>query len=94
MWSQDNVVTPDAQSMPSADWADQLGIQYAPSMVFFDAEGGELFRSEAYLRAFHVQSVLDYVASGAYTDYPELQRFIQARADAMREAGLEVDLWE
>jgi thioredoxin-related protein len=94
MWSQGTVVTPDGQSMPSADWAGQLGIQYAPSLVFFDAEGRELFRSEAYLRAFHVQSVLDYVASGAYVEYPELQRFIQARADAMREAGLEVDLWK
>jgi thioredoxin-related protein len=94
MWSEDEVVTPDGREMSTTQWAGSLGMQYAPSMVFFDAGGGELFRSEAYLRAFHVQSVLDYVGSGAYREYSELQRFVQARADAMREAGVEVDLWK
>jgi thioredoxin-related protein len=61
-------------------------------MIFFDVEGRELFRAEAYLKAFHLQSVLDYVASGAYKQYPEFQRFVEARADAMRTKGMVVDM--
>jgi hypothetical protein len=60
--------------------------------VFFD-EGTEVMRIEAMLKAFHVQSVLDYVASRAYREQPSFQRFIQGRADRLRERGVVVDLW-
>jgi hypothetical protein len=46
------------------------------------------------MKGFHVQSVLDYVASGAYKKQPSLQRFIRERADAMRERGVVVDIWK
>ncbi|MDP1896269.1 MAG: hypothetical protein Q8K43_00125, partial [Sulfurimicrobium sp.] len=65
---------------------------YAPSMVFFDASGKEVFRAEAMLKAFHVQSVLDYVGSGAYRKYPEFQRYVDVRADGLRSRGIVVDL--
>ena len=91
-WSKDEVVTPAGKHTTALDWAHQLKINYAPSMIFFDNNGQEVFRIEAYLKAFHVQSVLDYVSSGAYKTQPNLQRFIQSRADAMREKGIEVDL--
>jgi thioredoxin-related protein len=94
MWSTEPVVTPVGVTRPIRDWAGSLGIQYAPSLVFFGAGGRELFRSEAYLRAFHVQSVLEYVATGAWRTEPEFQRYIQARADAQRERGIQVDIWK
>ncbi|MFL6574125.1 MAG: hypothetical protein ACJ8G4_20385, partial [Burkholderiales bacterium] len=65
---------------------------YAPALVFF-ADGAEVFRTEAYLRPFHLAGALDYVASGSYAREPSFQRFIQARADKMRERGERVDLW-
>jgi thioredoxin-related protein len=88
------LVTPDGSRMTAAQWAARLNIQYTPSLVFFDEQGREVFRSEAYLRAFHVQSVMDYVASGAYRRQPNLQRFIQERADHLREQGVVVDLMD
>jgi len=88
------VVTPAGSRMTVAAWARALNVQYTPSLVFFDERGSEVFRTEAYLRAFHVQSVLDYVASGAYRHQPNLQRFIQERADHLRERGVKVDLME
>ncbi len=94
MWSTEEVVTPTGDRILARDWARDLGIQYAPSLVFFGSGGRELFRSEAYLRAFHVQSVLDYVSSGAWRTEPEFQRYVQARADALREQGVEVRLWD
>jgi thioredoxin-related protein len=92
IWSKETLTTPDGRQKAAREWARELGVQYAPSLVFFDADGREIFRSEAYLRAFHIQSMLDYVASGAWREQPEFQRFVDARAEALREAGVEVDL--
>ncbi len=94
MWGKTPLVAPDGKTTTAAAWARKLNIQYAPSLVFFDASGHEVFRSEAYLKAFHIQSVLDYVASGAYRTQPSLQRFIQSRADRLREQGEHVDLMQ
>ena len=94
MWGKEPVQTPDGKETTAAEWARALNVQYAPTMVFFDADGKEVFRAEAYLKAFHIQSVLDYVASGAYREQPNFQRFIQARADALEAQGIHVDLME
>lgn len=88
------LVTPDGRRLREAAWARALGIAYAPSVVFFDARGHEVFRVEAYLRTFHFQSALEYVASGSYLRQPSFQRFVQARAAALRARGQAVDLWK
>jgi thioredoxin-related protein len=88
------VVAPDGGPTNERDWAGALRIGYAPSIVFFDAGGKEVFRVEGYLRPFHLASVLDYVAGGGYREEPSFQRFIQKRADTLRAAGKTVDLWK
>lgn len=93
-WSDEPLQTPQGVDTNVRDWARELNIAYTPSQVFFDASGREVFRSEAYLKAFHIQSVLDYVASQAYLEQPEFQRFVEARADALRAQGIEVDLMD
>lgn len=93
IWSKQPLTTPDGKKLSVKLWARELGIQYAPSMLFIDDKGSEVFRAEAYLRPFHTQSVLEYVASGSYKNQPEFQRYVQDRADHMREQGIEVDLW-
>jgi thioredoxin-related protein len=65
---------------------------YVPALVFF-AGDTEVFRTEAYLRPFHLAAALDYVASGSYAREPSFQRFVQARAERMRSLGERVDLW-
>lgn len=92
-WSDTPVVTPAGQPTTARAFADALNVAYVPSVVLFD-EGREVIRIEAMLKAFHVQSVLDYAASGAYKRQPSLQRFIQERADRLRERGVVVDLWQ
>lgn len=88
------VVTADGKRVSEREWARSLNVVYAPSLVFFDSSGKEVFRAEGYLRPFHITSVLDYVAGGAYRDEASFQRFIQKRADALRAAGRPVELWE
>jgi len=92
MWSNDVIKTPSGESMKIRDWAKKLDVKYAPSLIFFDDKGGEVFRADAYLRAFHTQSVLDYVSTGAYKRQTNFQRYIDERADHLREQGIEIDL--
>ena len=92
MWSEDKIITPDGSQQRIRDWAKKIDVKYAPSLIFFNDKGEEVFRSDAYLKAFHTQSVMEYVVSGAYIEQPNFQRFVDARADALREQGIEVDL--
>jgi len=92
MWSDDNLVTFDGQTIKIKDWAKKLNIQYAPSLVYFNPQGEEVFRSEAYLKAFHIQSIMDYVSTGAYKTQANFQRYIEDRAEKLRAQGIEVDI--
>jgi len=88
------VVTPDGMTVRADAWARALKILYTPSIVFFDAAGREVFRTEAYLRPFHLAGSFAYVASGAYLKEPSFQRFLQAHAEQLRAQGKAVDLWK
>lgn len=92
--SGEPVQTPDGRDLPAREWARVLGIRFAPSLVFFDRGGKEVFRTEAYLRSFHVHGAVDYVVSGAYRDQPSFQRFLQHRTEVLRARGIEVDLMQ
>ena len=70
----------------------EVSSAYAPAIVFF-AGGAEVFRTEAYLRPFHLAGAFDYVSSGSYAREPSLQRFLQAEAAKRRARGERVDLW-
>lgn len=87
------LVTPDGRRSDARAWARDLKIDLYPTVLFFDAQGREVFRFDGYLRPFHVESAFDYVASGAYRTEPQFQRHVQARAERLRAAGQPVDLW-
>jgi thioredoxin-related protein len=94
LWSQEQIQTPDGRQLAAQDWMRELGIQYTPSLLLFDAEGREVFRAEAYLKAFHVQGALDYVATGAYRHEPNFQRFLHQRGDTLRARGIVLDMMD
>lgn len=94
MWSSQVINTPTGKKMKIRDWVKKLDVKYAPSLLFFDADGEEVFRTDAYLKAFHTQSVMEYVSSGAYKTQSNFQRYIDERADHLREQGIEVNLME
>ena len=83
----------DGRKTTPAALAKALAVGFVPTLVLFDARGQEVFRAEAYLRAFHLAGALDYVSSGAYAREPSFQRFLQSKAERMRERGERVDLW-
>ncbi len=94
IWSKIPVTTPDGRSINASAWAKELDVKYAPSLLFFDATGKEVMRTEGYLKSFHNQSVMDYVASSAYKTEPSFQRFIEWRADQLREKGATINIME
>lgn len=87
------VITPDGKKTTASDWARELGLGYAPSIVFFDKQGREVMRIDAFLKTFHVQSVFDYVLQEAYLEEPSFQRYISARAERLIEEGIDVDIF-
>jgi thioredoxin-related protein len=91
--SNDAITAPDGKKTSAAAWAQSLKVGYVPTLLLFDARGREVFRAEAYLRPFHVAGALEYVSSGAYRREPSFQRFLQAKAERVRESGGSVDLW-
>lgn len=93
-FSDTKVITPTGSTTTAKEWANQLGISYLPAMVFFNQEGKEVARIDAQMRTFHIQSVFDYVLTGAYKTELNFQRYISARADKIRAKGIDVDIFK
>ena len=94
MWSNQEITLPNGKKRKIRDWAKDIDVRYTPSLVYFNDKGKEVFRSDAYLRSFHVQSIMDYVASDAYKEESNFQRYIERRAEHLRELGDTVDIME
>src|SRR5438105_4413739 len=62
----------------TASGARTINSNYLPSLVFFSG-GREVFRTDTYLRPFHIAGALDYIASGSYTREPSFPRFLPVR---------------
>ncbi|HEB56563.1 MAG TPA: thioredoxin [Gammaproteobacteria bacterium] len=93
MWANTPLIDMQGKKTTAKDLARVLNIEYVPSMLFYDG-GGEVIRTEAWLKSFHIQSVMDYVASGAYRTWPEFQRYISDRVARLEAQGMHVDIWK
>jgi len=93
MWSKTPVVTPSGKKMTAKEWAKELNIQFAPSIVVFNPEGEEVIRSEAFFKVFHTQGIFNYVLSESYKEEPSFQRYLTEYAEHFREGGSNVNIW-
>ena len=75
MWSDTAVLTPDGRKMRARDWAQELGLFYAPSLLFFDEQGKEIIRVSSVVRVYRLRGVLEYVLYKGYLEAPTLQRW-------------------
>jgi len=92
--SSKSLVTPDKMVLKIKDWANSLKITNSPTIIFFDTTGKEIIRIESMVKTFHFQTIIDYVVSGAYKDEKEFQRYLTKRANAIREKGTDVNIWD
>jgi len=81
------VLTPDGRRMTPRQWARDLGLFYAPTLVLFDERGKEVFRVDSVVQFFRLANVLRYVADKAYLKYPLFQLWNRDHAD--EEVGLQ-----
>jgi thioredoxin-related protein len=66
------VVTPAGKRTQARDWAAELGLFHAPTLIFFDEHGREVLRIDSLVRFYRLGQVLSYVSSRAYRNlsYP------------------------
>ncbi len=92
--SEEAVIKPNGEQTTPKQWAEDLGLNYYPSIAYFDEKGEQVMLVNAYFRNFHTQSIATYVLEKAYLLEPSFQRYISARADHFVEQGIDIDIWE
>ncbi len=93
MWSKTPIVTPSGIKMTAREWAKELNVEFAPSIIVFNPSGEEIIRSEAFFKVFHTQGIFNYVLSGGYKKEPSFQRYLAQYAEHFREQGTNVNIW-
>ena len=93
MWSTTPIITMDGKQTTAKELAKQMDVKYAPTIVLLDDQGKEIIRSEAFFKVFHTQGIFAYVLEAGYKTQPSFQRWLQARAEHLREQGKDVDIW-
>jgi thioredoxin-related protein len=79
IWSDTPVITPSGERLTAKQWAEQLGLFYTPTLIFFDDNGREIIRVDSVVQFYRLRNVLDYILSGGYREYPTFQRWRASR---------------
>ena len=85
LWGRQPVITPDGKRTTDGEWASRLGLFYAPTLIFFDNDGREILRLDSVVQFYRLRNVLDYIASGAYKEYPNFQRWRDAQGEGAKQ---------
>jgi thioredoxin-related protein len=91
----------DGEAMPERELVRRWGAAFTPTLFFFAKEGeikgtgrdAAAAVMPGYFKPFHFDSMIEFVASGAYKDQ-FFQDYINVRAQRMRDAGQTVTIWE
>lgn len=73
MWSDVPVITPQGEHTTAKQWAKELGLFHAPTLIFFDPGGNEIIRIDSIVQFYRLWGVLDYVNKRAYETEPDYQ---------------------
>jgi len=52
------VITPQGQRLTARQWAEQLGLFFTPTILFFDEYGREIFRVSSIVELFQLEQLL------------------------------------
>lgn len=69
------LITPSGDKINAQQWANNLDINYYPSMVFFDELGKEVIRIDSLVKLYRLRGVLQYIVTGGYKRFPTYQRW-------------------
>lgn len=104
MWGAREAVDFDGEAMTESQLTRKWLASFTPTTYFFAMDDPDnppgtmrdalVFTMPGYFKPFHHLSALEFVASDGYKEQPNFQRWLQAKADHMREQGLDVNLWD
>lgn len=77
--SKKPLITPDGKKISAQQWAEQLNINYSPTIIFFDAKGKEIIRVESVVWFYRLRNVLKYVLSEGYKKHSTFQLWRQSK---------------
>nr|WP_232424132.1 thioredoxin fold domain-containing protein [Imhoffiella purpurea] len=66
--SETPLITPGGRRTTARDWAADLGLFYAPALLFFDEAGREFLLLDSVAGFYRLRQVMRYVAAKAYRD--------------------------
>ncbi|MDY6978933.1 MAG: thioredoxin fold domain-containing protein [Pseudomonadota bacterium] len=87
MQSETRLMTPDGRNITAAQWARELDLYYAPTIIFFDEQGKEILRINSVVWLYRLKNVLEYILSGAHKNYETYQLWRQHKG--RQKAGFE-----
>jgi thioredoxin-related protein len=67
------VVTPQGKNTTAKKWADELALNYAPTIIFYDESGQEIIRVDSVVGFLRLKNVLKYINTRAYRTQPSYQ---------------------
>jgi thioredoxin-related protein len=71
------ILTPGGQKLTARQWTEQLQLDYAPTLMWFDERGREIIRIDSVVWFYRLQNVLNYVNSKGYRQFPTFQAWRQ-----------------
>lgn len=75
MWAETPIITPDGRNTTAREWARELDVFYAPSVLFFDEHGKEIIKVESVVHFFRLRNVLNYILTKGYLSHPNFQQW-------------------
>ncbi len=76
IWTDTPIITPGGKRTTSRQWARELDLNFAPSLLFFDGRGQEILRIESVVRLYRLNNVLRYITDKKYQQYPTFQSWL------------------
>jgi len=76
------LVTPAGERTSARAWAKDLGLFYAPTLIFFDEDGREIIRVDSVVQLVRLSNVLQYVRSKSYLEEPSFLRWMSKTRSA------------
>lgn len=70
------VVTPEGNRTTASAWARELGLFYAPTLIFFDEKGKEIIRVDSVVQLTRLSNVLEFVLSKGYIESPNFLHWV------------------
>lgn len=74
------IITPDGNRITPKIWHYRLGLDYSPSMVFFNESGNEITRLDSEVKRWRMEGTLQLILEKSYTYDTQVQRWRRDKA--------------